>query len=36
MNTKINRADLLGKREIITLNSILQDEEFSKNFNSKI
>ena len=36
MNTKINRVDLLGKREIITLNSILQDEEFSKTFNSKI
>ena len=36
MNTKINRVDLLGKREVITLNSILQDEEFSKNFNSKI
>ena len=36
MAIKINRADLLGKREIITLNSILQDEEFSKTFNSKI
>ena len=36
MSTKVNRLDLLGKREVITLNSILQDEEFSKTFNSKI
>lgn len=36
MATKINRVDLLGKREVITLNSIINDEEFSKTFNSKI